>query len=363
MPLVSLACLAANDITVRARSAFESAAYPEAERLYREALKSQPDSPQIWNALGVTLNREQRFDEAAQAFRAALKLSPEVKGLQLNLGIALFRAGKLDDAARELKPVSEIEQARELLALSYAGLGQFDRALPLLERLAVTSTDPTIHIALANAYEALGRKAEVDRAMAHMFQVVPDSAPLHAALGDAYGDSDTEKALGEYRKALDMDPSLSGVHLRMGRLLWKVRRFDEAEPLFKSELKTDPANADARYYLGTIALYRDDARAAIPLLHDFVQLQPRQSNGFFELGRALMKEKQVDRAIAAFERAASLAPGDANAHYQLGQAYRAAGRLGEAQRELTESKRLRSTTLDTYNQEFQSEAKRLQKEQ
>ncbi len=358
-PFALTIAYASSDALSQARAAFDGADYPAAERHYREALSENPRSPEVWNALGVTLNREQRFDEAALCFRSALELSPSVKGLHLNLGIALFRAGKLEDAARELTPLSDLEQARELLALSFAGLGQYDGALPLLEGLAVQSIDPTIHLALAKSYEALGRKSEVEQVILHMFEVVPESAPLHIALGDAYGASNLEKALAEYQKAIDLEPALAGVHLRMARLLWKVRRFEEAEPHLQAELKCDPGNVDSKYYLGTIHLYRDDARNAIPFLREFAQGRSTEKNGFFELGRALLKEKLTSEAISAFERAAALDSRDANVHYQLGQAYRAAGRTADAQREFASSERLRTAKLDEYNKQFQSDAKKI----
>src|SRR5260370_22611353 len=131
-----------------ARAAQQQGDYPTAERYFRLALKSQPKSAELWNGLGVVLNRQEHYDDAAEAFRAALRLHP-FEGVELNLGIALFRGGKLAEAAQIFEGLPRLEQAQELLTLTYLGLERYDRALPLLQKLAPVSVDPTLHLALA----------------------------------------------------------------------------------------------------------------------------------------------------------------------------------------------------------------------
>ena len=356
LPVQATSAQSAADLAAQARTAQESGDYLTAEKSYRDALKLDSKSVALWNSLGVMLNREERYEDAAAAFRSALQRAPSIEGLQLNLGIALFRAAKLSEAAEVFERLPNQEQARELLAMSYAGLELFDRAVPLLEALVPQNTDPTLHLALANCYERLGRKADVERVIARMFQVVPDSAPLHVALAEAYNrDSNLEGAVAEYGKAAALDPKMPGIRLSLGRLLWKVRRFDEAEPQLEAELKINPGNADAKYYLASIYLYRNETRRAIPLLQDFVHVRPNEKNGFFELGRALLKENRNPEAVAALRRAADLGPSEPNLHYQLAQAYRLVGKSAEAEREFEISKRLRAAQLQEFNQRFQSE--------
>lgn len=337
----------------KAREAAQHGDYITAERCYREALETEPHSVELWNGLGVALNRQNRFTDAADAFRTALKLAPSISGIRLNLGIALFRGGKLAEAAETLQPINDQPQARELLAMAYVGLEQYVRALPILEPLAQSSKDPAIHVALAACYAGLKRNADVERAVAHMFETVPDSAALHIALAEAYRSIDAERALAEYRKAEQMEPKRPEVHLQTGRLLWQARRFDEAEPEFRAELALNPGAIEAKYYLGTIYLYKDDAARAAPLLEEFVRVRTNQENGYMELGRALMKLGRFDASVTALEKAAALAPGDPNVHYQLALAYRGDQQPDAAQREFNISRRIRSEQLDRANQTLQ----------
>lgn len=324
-----------------ARAAAASGDYVSAERHYRDALKTDGQDPRLWNGLGIALNRLNRFADAAEAFQRAASLSPGVAGLQLNVGIALYRAGKLAEAAQALEKVQELEQARELLGTTYVALERYDRALPILEPMAKSSTDPAMHIALATCYERLGRKADVEKAMAHMFEVVPDSAALHVALAEAYERvPNLDRAIAEYRRALEMDPSLPGAHFQLGRILWRAHRFEEAEPEFLAALRAEPATVEANLYLGTAFLYRDQPARALPYLEEFVRQRTNEQKGYFELGRALLMDGKPERAIAPLEKAVSMQPDDAGMHFILGQAYRDAGRLKDAQREFQKTKEL-----------------------
>jgi superkiller protein 3 len=325
----------------KARAAAAAGDYASAERHCREGLEADSRDPRLWNTLGIALNRQSRFAEAAEAFKQAASLSPGVAGLQLNIGIALYRAGKFAGAADALEKVRDLEQARELLATTYVALEQYDRALPILEPLAESSTDPAIHIALASCYERLGRKADVEKAMAHMLKIVPDNAALHVALAQAYDrETNTERAVAEFRRAVDMDPNVASVRFELGRVLWKAHRFEEAEPEFTAALKLDRSAADANYYLGTSYLYRDQPSRAIPFLKQFADDRPGEKKAFFELGRALLMDGKAAQAIAPLEKAIAMSPEEAGMHFVLGQAYRNAGRLQDAQREFQRTKEL-----------------------
>src|SRR5260370_42225919 len=113
--------------------------------------------------------------------------------------------------------------------MAYVSMERYDTAFPMRQQFAMTSTDPTIHIALATCYTRLGKGEDAEKSVAHMFEVVGDTAPLHVALANAYErERDTEHAIAEFLKAARLDPSLAGAHLGAGRLLWSKRRFDEA---------------------------------------------------------------------------------------------------------------------------------------
>ncbi len=315
---VCVVCAAARaDLLERARAALQKGDYASAEACYRRLLESDPRAAELWNNLGITLNRQERFTDAADAFRRALELKPTLDGARLNLGIAWFRATRWSEAAETLELLPNNTQARELLAHCYLAAGRPERAVPLLEALTPSSDDASLHVALGDAYS---RTFQADRALA------------------------------AYRRALQLAAALPGLRLQIGRLLWSERRFDEAEPELLAA-----GEVEAKYYLGAIWLYRDEPTRAAPLLDEFVRARPNAANGHFELGRARLAAGDLGAAISALEKAAALSPAEPQFHYQLGQAYRRAGRIAEAERALGESSRLRSTKRDQLVQKISGE--------
>lgn len=89
--------------------------FDEMESLLRELMKSRPDDPHAFNALGYSLaDRNMRLDEARQLITQALKLAPQDAYIQDSLGWVTFRQGlhvdalKILQAAYKSKPDAEI---------------------------------------------------------------------------------------------------------------------------------------------------------------------------------------------------------------------------------------------------------------
>ncbi|HEV2493409.1 MAG TPA: tetratricopeptide repeat protein [Terriglobia bacterium] len=143
----------------------------EAEKEYRNALKANPDSVEILDALGELKRSEFRFDEALDYYERAAKLAPgdytsaygsgacqlfkqnpqralesfrravtidhSSAAAHLALGDALLRANQAAAASQELKAaialVPSMRQAYALLARAYRKLGQTREAEQALE--------------------------------------------------------------------------------------------------------------------------------------------------------------------------------------------------------------------------------------
>src|SRR5262249_61219722 len=77
-----------------------------------------------------------------------------------------------------------------------------------------------------------------------------------------------DEAAAEYRRILEIDPFLPGIHARLGRALISRPQpspeiVEQAKKQFEEELEIDPKNASAEYVLGELAKNADDLSAAI----------------------------------------------------------------------------------------------------
>lgn len=147
-----------------------------------------------------------------------------------------------------------------------------------------------------------------------------------------------DEAAAEYRKILEINPLLPGIHARLGRaLLSKPQPSQEevaqAKKNFQDELEIDPKNASAEYVLGELAKNDGDSSAAITHYTRATRLDTGFAEAYLELGTALVSQKRFTEAIPPLEAYEKLAPDSPTGHYQLALAYTGVGRKEDANRE------------------------------
>ncbi len=204
--------------------------------------------------------------------------------------------------------------------------------LAVLER--EFSRDPEVLYAAAHAFSDLSLRASQD-----LVREAPFSYQVHELNAEALETQGKwEEAAAEYRKILDINPMLPGIHARLGRVLLSgpqpsAEAVAQAKKNFEDELAIDPSNATAEYVLGELAKEADDLSAAIQHYSRATRLDAGFAEAYLGLGSALVASKRFDDAIPPLERYEKLAPDSPSGHYQLALAYAGVGRKDEANRE------------------------------
>lgn len=91
----------------------------EAEEAYKEVLKINPVTTNVYNSLGILYRKQGKYEEALKQYNMAIKVSPDDENILFNLGRALLDANRIDDArntfnrALELNP--EFTEAENML--------------------------------------------------------------------------------------------------------------------------------------------------------------------------------------------------------------------------------------------------------
>jgi tetratricopeptide (TPR) repeat protein len=132
--------------------------------------------------------------------------------------------------------------------------------------------------------------------------------------------------------ALDARPALWELHGAIAAL--ELGDTGVARDLLASALERQPDLQPARHRLADLLLEAGDLEGAARLFDELITALPASAAGYLGAGEVDLLADRVDRATERLERAVALDPSSAPAHYQLGLAYRAAGRLAEAEREL-----------------------------
>jgi tetratricopeptide (TPR) repeat protein len=194
--------------------------------------------------------------------------------------------------------------------------------------------DPEVLYAATHAFSDLSLRTSQD-----LMHQAPFSFQVHQLNAEALElQGKWDEAATEYRKILDINPLLPGIHARLGRVLLSKPQpspadVEQAKKNFEQELRADPNNAVAEYVLGDLAQRAGDSPAAIRHLSRATKLDNSFAEAFLGLGSALVSAKRFEEAIAPLEAYEKLAPDSPTGHYQLALAYTGVGRKDDANRE------------------------------
>jgi tetratricopeptide (TPR) repeat protein len=139
------------------------------------------------------------------------------------------------------------------------------------------------------------------------------------------------------------------------RALFEANRSVEARRAFEALAVAEPSNADVHYYLGRLALSREDADTAVRELETAESLDPGSARDHQALGDAygysamkagiFSKYGLARKCLAEFQRASELDPADVDTHARLLEFYSRApwvigGGLDKAQSEAAKIREL-----------------------
>jgi len=128
---------------------------------------------------------------------------------------------------------------------------------------------------------------------------------------------DTDGAIREYRKALELNPENVRAHVNLGTILFVEGEFTEAEHHLSEALRLDPENVEARVNLGALLVDRGRIGEAETLLREAIGLDPNDAIAHRNLGHLLLERRKFDEAEAHYARAVDLAPEDPDALQSL----------------------------------------------
>jgi tetratricopeptide (TPR) repeat protein len=117
-----------------------------------------------------------------------------------------------------------------------------------------------------------------------------------------------DEAASLYRRALELDPTMSIAFTNLGNIQFRRGREDEAVELYHRALDIDPAQAEAQYNLGYLLLDRGHASAAIPFFEGAVQTNGLFADAHFYLAMAYESVGDRERARPSWMRYLQLDP-------------------------------------------------------
>ncbi|MGH9397146.1 MAG: tetratricopeptide repeat protein [Terriglobia bacterium] len=263
---------------------------------------------------------------------------------EFRLGNRAAAQSLLEESFKHLEDVKlKSEVGADIITLCYQSK-DLDPCVDILHGLL--QIRPVAPGTLYTAYRVYSDLAT--RSLSELVQTAPDSAEVREVLAQALASHDDfPGAIAQYRKALEMDPHLAGIHYELGLMILSNSQapaaLQEAEQQFKLSLKGDPTNANSEYMLGEIEWLQSKPEEALKYYLRSLQLQPNSVDAHIAAGKALTILGQPAKALAELLDAVRLDPRNEVAHYRLAQAYRKLGRTNDAGREDAIFRRLRNS--------------------
>jgi DNA-binding winged helix-turn-helix (wHTH) protein/TolB-like protein/Flp pilus assembly protein TadD len=112
--------------------------YDRALEHYRKTLEFYPNDPPAHSSIGMTYTHQGRYEEAIAMLQKGVALAEGSEHSLVNIGYYYAKVGKRDEAQKALDRLNEMSKRGYVnphtLASIYAGLGDKERALELLEK-------------------------------------------------------------------------------------------------------------------------------------------------------------------------------------------------------------------------------------
>jgi predicted O-linked N-acetylglucosamine transferase (SPINDLY family) len=189
----------------------------QAAAVYREILRLQPNHPDAFNFLGLTVQQQGDHTRAIELFSKAIHIRPRAPFFRLNQGNSLRDLGRLDEAIAEYRTAAGLDP-----------------------------TSAEAHHQLGNALKSQGHYGEASGCLREAARLDPDNAANWTDLGIACLQlKDHREAVACFQRSLKIQPADPDVHNLIGHILFTNGLIADAKRHLSVALRLEPGHADA----------------------------------------------------------------------------------------------------------------------
>jgi tetratricopeptide (TPR) repeat protein len=367
-PLILILALLASALTVTAAQTGTSRAAAIQEHFRKAAADLQADDANSAlnefnavlaidpkNAPALTNRGALRFLEgnctsATQDFQSALAVDPSLLKAKAMLAICENRMGNGSARAllESIYPKLTEKNLRAQVGMELAGLyyqqGDLDRAASMAQSLLDIDPDNVDILYFAQlVYTELA-----DDTLNKLTILAPASARMQQVIAEHLVNSgDLNGAIAHYKKCLEMDPHMPGVHYELAEAILQNASSDaaqaEAQADLETAIQTEGDSASIEAALGGIALTQSDTQSAYAHYQRAFALNPGSADAQIGLGHILMLLGKPEEALKYLRMAVETDPLNGEAHYRLSAVYKKLNMPDQAAKESKLFEEIRQT--------------------
>jgi len=325
-------------IFARAYQLHQSGDIEGAIREYQAYLALRPEHVEARSNLGAALARLGRYADAIEQYKRALALDGRNQGIRFNLAVAYYKTARILSASKELEAVVAAQPGNKnavlLLADCNLRLGEFKRVIELLT--PVERSEPDNRAVAYLLGMALINDKQLDKGQERIERILRDgdSPEAHVMMGTTYLNvNEYDKALKEFKRAVDLNPKLPSVNSLYGQTLLRMGATEEAMTAFRRELEINPNDFDSCLQIGILLKEDQKLDEARDYLLRALTVRPSEPNARFYLASIDVAQGKLNEALPLLEQLVKDAADFAAAHVTLATVYYRMGRKADGDRE------------------------------
>jgi tetratricopeptide (TPR) repeat protein len=219
----------------------------EAAKAFERVLREGGKVAYVYNNLGIVYQQRGEQTLAIAQFREAIRLQPDYAAPRILLGASLLVTGHAMEATDQLERAVKLlpgePLARLELAKAYDRIGNVNGVTEQYRALRkLDPQNPEYTYQLGRAY-----LKQAQESFARIRRLKPDSPRVYQILADAArAQGHSEFAIRAYRRALQADPKLPGLHLALAQIYLDLGQTANAEHEIGLELAIVPESTAAQ---------------------------------------------------------------------------------------------------------------------
>ena len=258
----------------------KSGNFREAERIYREVLRSDPFNIHACGNLGNILQEKGHFDEAVILYQRVLHRDPDHAVTHYNLGNTFKMKGAFD--------------------------------LALIHYQMAISLNPAFSDAYLNAGNIFRQIGQPEKAVDYYIKTVrlsPGLSGAHYSLAQAYHDQNLlYKAIEHYQKALQLDPNNANGYYNLANIFRDIGKPVEAVGCYRKALHIKPGMVEALNNLGNTLHDQCMLEEALVSYQSLLEIAPDFPDAWANMGNIYSDQGKLDAAEACYRRAIEIKP-------------------------------------------------------
>ncbi|WP_424631044.1 tetratricopeptide repeat protein [Bradyrhizobium sp. SYSU BS000235] len=308
----------------------------EAEALYKQVLKSEPNHFDALHLAGVIALQTDRAERGIELIQKALALDPAAVSAIGNLGAGFYSLDRFEDALAcfdkviALRPRDAGAHCNRGNALN--GLKRFGDALDAYDKaLTIEPRLTEAHVSRGNVLFDLERFADAVVAYDAAIRLENRAVDALSNRGNALARLDRyEEALASYDKAIAVAPGYPDAHYNRAKTLRHLSRLEDALASYDKAIAAKPDFRAAHINRGGLLNDLGRFREAVASYDTVIHLNARDAEAYLERGKTLSRAGLQDDAVTSFDRAVKLDPRNVDALVSRGSVLVGLKRFDEA---------------------------------